>query len=66
LKASFSQIADRVKMDGTRPKFTDRSQAERLYQTREPFYAMAKLHVVTDGGTPDSAADEIIGEFRKL
>src|SRR5262245_16349405 len=42
LKASFSKLVDRVRMDGTRPKFTDRGHAERLYQTREPFYALAK------------------------
>jgi shikimate kinase len=53
-------------MDGTRPKFLDKAQAERLYQTREPVYAQAKVHVETDGGTPDSVVDEIIGELRKL
>jgi shikimate kinase len=66
LKASFSQLADRVKIDGTRPNFADKEKAERLYQTREPVYALAKVHVSTDDGTPDSAADEIIGAFRKL
>ena len=66
LKASFSNLVDRVKMDGTRPKFLDKAQAERLYQTREPVYAQAKVHVETDGGTPDSVVDEIIGELRKL
>ena len=66
LKVSFSKIADRVKIDGTRPKFADKVQAERLYQTRETSYALAKVHVLTDDGTPDSAADEIIGVFRKL
>ena len=66
LKVSFSKLAGRVKIDGTRPKFADRDQAERLYQTREPFYALAKVHVSTDEGTPESAADEIIGMVRKL
>ena len=66
LKASFSRLAGRVKIDGTRPNFADESQAEILYQTREPVYALAKLHVSTDDGTPASAADEIIGVFRKL
>jgi shikimate kinase len=66
LKASFTKIAGRVKMNGTRPKFMDKADAERLYQTREPCYARAKVHVSTDDGTPDSAADEIIGVLRKL
>ena len=66
LKASFSKLADRVKIDGTRPKFVDKDQAEKLYQSREPFYAFAKVHVLTDEGNPDSAADEIIGVLRKL
>jgi shikimate kinase len=60
LKVSFSKLVDRVRIDGKRPKFVDTVQAERLYQTREPFYALAKLHVSTDEGTPESAAEEII------
>ena len=60
LKVSFSKLVDRVRIDGTRPKFVDKVQAERLYQAREPYYALAKLHVSTDEGTPESAADEII------
>jgi shikimate kinase len=66
LKVSFSRLVDRVRIDGTRPKFADRTQAKQLYETREPFYELAKVHVSTDDGTPDSAADEIIGVFRKL
>jgi shikimate kinase len=66
LRASFAQLAGRVKIDGRRPKFVDKEQAERLYLTREPFYSLAKIHVATDHGTPDSAADEIIEVFRKL
>jgi len=60
LKVSFSKLVDRVRIDGTRPKFADKVQAECLYQTREPFYGLAKLHVSTDEGTPESAAEEII------
>jgi shikimate kinase len=66
LKVSFSRLVDRVRIDGTRPKFADRTQTKQLYETREPFYELAKVHVSTDDGTPDSAADEIIGVFRKL
>jgi len=66
LKVSFSRLVDRVRIDGTRPKFADKAQAKQLYETREPFYELAKVHVSTDDGTPDSAADEIIGVFRKL
>jgi shikimate kinase len=66
LKVSFSKLVHRVKIDGTRPKFVDQAQAERLYQIREPLYALAKVHVSTDDGTPESAVDEIMGVLRKL
>ena len=65
LKVSFARLADRVKMDGTRPKFDNRDEAERLYQDREPQYALARVHVSTDEGTPESVADEIIGVIKK-
>ena len=64
LKVSFEKLASRVKIDGTRPKFADLEQVQRLFQTREPFYAMAKIHISTDDGTPDSVADEIMGMVR--
>ena len=66
LKVSFSKLVHRVKINGTRPKFVDQAQAERLYQIREPLYALAKVHVSTDDGTPESAVDEIMGVLRKL
>jgi len=66
LKVSFSKLVHRVKIDGTRPKFVDQAEAERLYQIREPLYALAKVHVSTDDGTPESAVDEIMGVLRKL
>jgi shikimate kinase len=65
LKVSFAKLAARVKIDGTRPNFADKDQAERLYQAREPFYALAKVHISTDDGTPETTADEIIGVIRK-
>ena len=65
LKVSFAKIADRVKIDGSRPNFMDREKAERLYQTREAHYARAKLHLSTDEASPDSIADQIIGVLRK-
>ena len=65
LKVSFAKVADRVKIDGTRPKFGDRHQAERLYQTRQPYYAFAKIHISTDEGTPESVAKEIMGAIPK-
>jgi shikimate kinase len=65
LKVSFSTVASRVKIDGTRPNFTSKEQAELLLQAREPYYALAKLHVSTDQGTPDTVADEILGAIRK-
>ena len=65
LKVSFSTAAARVKIDGTRPKFPSKEQAELLYQSREPYYALAKVHISTDDGTPEIVADEIIGAVRK-
>jgi shikimate kinase len=65
LKVSFARIADRVKMDGTRPKLDNPDEVERLYQSREPHYALARMHVSTDEGTPESVADEIIGVIKK-
>jgi len=65
LKASFAKVVDRVKIDGTRPKFTGTEQAEALYQTREAYYALAKIHVSTDDGTPETVAEEILGVVRK-
>ena len=64
LKVSFSMVASRVKIDGTRPKFTSKEQAELLHQSREPYYALAKLHISTDHGTPDTVVDEILGAIR--
>ena len=65
LKVSFAKVVDRVKIDGTRPKFTNKEQAEELYRSREPHYALAKVHIPTDEGTPETIADEIIGVLRK-
>ena len=64
LKVPFAKLVDRVKIDGTRPKFPDQEQAESLYRTREPFYALAKVHVSTDDSTPETTVDEIIGVVR--
>jgi len=66
LKVSFNNLVARVKIDGTRPKFTDRIQAEELYRVREPSYALARVQISTDDMTPDAAAEEILGVFRKL
>ena len=65
LKVSFTKIAGRVRIDGSRPNFMDTEKAERLYHAREPHYACAKLHLSTDEGSPDSIAEEIIGAIRK-
>jgi shikimate kinase len=64
LKVSFPTVAGRVKIDGTRPKFSSKEQAESLFQSREPYYALAKMHISTDQGTPDTVADEIAGAIR--
>src|SRR5215471_7045827 len=45
LKVPFAKLADRVKIDGSRPNFADADQARRLLQMRELFYTFATLHV---------------------
>jgi len=65
LKASFTKVAGRVKIDGTRPNFSGIEQAEALFRMREPYYAMAKVRVSTDDETPEAIADEIIGVLQK-
>ena len=65
LKASFPKVAARVKIDGTRPKFASAEQAEALYQIREAYYALAKIHISTDDGTPETVVEEILGVVRK-
>ena len=64
LKVSFPTVSGRVKIDGTRPKFSSKEQAESLFQSREPYYALAKMHISTDQGTPETVADEIAGAIR--
>lgn len=65
LKVSFPTASARVKIDGTRPKFSSKEQAESLFQSREPYYALAKMHISTDQGTPETVADEIAGAIRQ-
>jgi shikimate kinase len=65
LKVSFARIGDRVKMDGTRPKFDNPEEAERLYQSREPHYAVARMHVSTEDRSPELIADEIVGVLKR-
>jgi shikimate kinase len=65
LKVSFGNIRLRVKIDGTRPNFSDPEKARLLFDAREPFYALARVHVSTDDRTPDSIADEIIGVLQR-
>jgi shikimate kinase len=66
LKVSFATVASRVRMDGTRPKFATREQAERLYQIREPVYSLARIHTDADNRPPADVADELLGVIRKL
>ena len=65
LKVSFEKVRHRVRMDGTRPKFGDPDQADHLYQTRQPYYALAKVHISTDTESPESVANQIMGVVEK-
>jgi shikimate kinase len=66
LKVSFSKVVHRVRIDGTRPKFADTHQAEQLYRMREPVYGLAKIHVSTEDGPPETTVDQIIEVVRSL
>ena len=66
LKADLTSIRQRVKIDGSRPLFSDNERAERLYRDRMPFYEMARLHVKTDDSSPEGVAAEIIVKMEKL
>src|SRR5215831_2820004 len=65
LKVSFGNIRLRVKIDGTRPNFADPATARLLFDARESSYELARVHVSTDEGTPDSAAEEIMRVLEK-
>ncbi len=66
LKVSFPKVAERVKIDGTRPMFQDRQQAERLFESREPAYRLAKLHISTDDRAREDVANEILEAISKI
>jgi shikimate kinase len=66
LKVGFPNILQRVKIDGTRPLFKDNDRAERLYQERQPSYALARLHVTADERTPDAIAIDIVERMGRL
>jgi shikimate kinase len=66
LKVSFATVVTRVRMDGTRPKFANREQAETLYQSREPIYRLARIHAEADNRPPAEVADELLGAIRKI
>jgi shikimate kinase len=65
LKADLATILQRVKIDGSRPLFSDNERVERLYHERLPSYALAQLHVGADNRSPDAVAAEIIDEMGK-
>jgi len=66
LKVSFTTVVSRVKIDGTRPKFADSGQAEKLFGIREPFYRLARVHIETEDRSPVIIVDEIAGAIRAL
>ena len=66
LEASFSNIRERVRPDGTRPLLEDLEQAKRLYAERLPAYGLARIHVLTDNRLPDAIAQEIVERVTAL
>jgi shikimate kinase len=65
LKVSFQKVAERVKIDGSRPMFQNREQAQRLFETREPVYRLARVHLSTDNKPRDEVAKEILEVISK-
>jgi shikimate kinase len=66
LKVSFATVVTRVKMDGSRPKFGSKEQAEALYNSRQEFYSQARVHIESDNRSPASVADELAELIRSL
>jgi shikimate kinase len=66
LKASFENIRERVRPDGTRPLLADVDRARQLYSERLPAYRLARIHVLTDNRLPDAIAKEIVERITTL
>jgi shikimate kinase len=66
LKVSFANVVQRVRMDGTRPMFMSKEQAEHLYGIRQPLYGHAMVHILTDEKSPEAVAEEILGAIRTI
>jgi shikimate kinase len=66
LKASFENIRERVRPDGTRPLLADMDRARQLYSDRTPAYKLARIHVLTDNRLPDAIANEIVERIKAL
>ncbi len=66
LRAKFETLAQRLKMDGSRPLLQSstesiRDRLARLLNERAPIYENAADYIVdVDGKTPDQIADEIV------
>jgi shikimate kinase len=65
LQAEFSEIAERLKEDSSRPLFQDAKMALERYTKRISFYeAAASLTVKTRGKTPLQVVELVIESFR--
>lgn len=65
LKVSFATVVTRVKMDGTRPRFGNKADVERLFNDREDVYRLARIHVSAEE-SPNTVVDQIVGAMRTL
>ncbi len=66
LKVSFAKASDRVKIGRTRPNFVNIEEARKLYDARQEYYALAKLHIATDDRPPAAVADELLRTIQGL
>lgn len=61
LKAPFAEMVERASREGGRPLLGD--DAERLYRSRKPTYALADVTVEVGGLTPEAAAGLVAARF---
>lgn len=66
LNVSFETAASRVSTDGTRPLFKDPEHAARLYESRQPIYRLARIHVLADNRPPAVIAAEVAAKLQEL
>jgi shikimate kinase len=66
LQVLFDTAAARVATDGSRPLLQNPVQARNLFESRQPVYRLARVHVTADRGNPLEIAAEISRKLKEL